>query len=485
MAAASSLELSIALDPHGTEPLYRQLQNAIRTHVRAGQLIEGARMPSSRRLADDLGVSRRMVVDAYEQLIAEGYLTARQGSGTRVARTDRPLATPPRPTTCAPTPASPRYDFRPGVPELAAFPRAAWGRALRRQLRNVPNAELHYPHPQGHLLLRAALADYLGRVRQARTDAAHLLICSGFTQAFTLLCQALRRAGATCIAMEDPGLPSVSLIARAQGLHPVPIPVDQDGIDVDTLTCATADAVVVSPAHQFPTGVVLAPHRREALLRWAREGHLVIEDDYDAEFRYDRFPVGALQGLAPEHVILAGTTSKALCAALRLGWLALPSSLVTPVTDGKQLADHGSAVLDQLALADFLTTAEYDRHVRAMRGRYRNRRDALTQALRHYAPELRLTGASAGLHLLAELPPERHEAAVVQAAARDHLHLDALAGYRLTPDTGRQGLVLGYGNLATTAVQDGARLIARAVAAGAAEGHVRGRGARPMAQSDG
>jgi GntR family transcriptional regulator / MocR family aminotransferase len=485
MAAASSLELSIALDPHGTEPLHRQLQNAIRMHIRAGQLIEGARMPSSRRLADDLGVSRRMVVDAYEQLIAEGYLTARQGSGTRVARTDRPLATPPRSPTCEPAPTSPRYDFRPGVPELAAFPRAAWGRALRRQLRTVPKADLHYPHPQGHVHLREALADYLGRVRQTRTDAAHLLICSGFTQALTLLCQALRRAGATRIAMEDPGLPSVPIIVRAQGLHPVPIPVDQDGIDVNALTSATADAVVVTPAHQFPTGVVLAPHRREALLRWVREGHLVIEDDYDAEFRYDRFPVGALQGLAPEHVILAGTISKTLCAAMRLGWLALPSSLVTPVTDSKQLADHGCAVLDQLALAEFLTTAEYDRHVRAMRGRYRNRRDALTQALHHHAPELRLVGASAGLHLLAELPPERHEAAVLQAAARDHLHMDGLARYRHTPDTGRHGLVLGYGNLATTAVEDGARLIARAVAGCAADSRGRGRGARPTAQSDG
>ena len=481
MAAASSLELSIALDPHAAEPLHRQLQNAIRTHIRAGQLIEGARMPSSRRLADDLGVSRRMVVDAYEQLVAEGYLTARQGSGTRVARTDRPLATPPRSPTCESRPTSPRYDFRPGIPELAAFPRVAWGRALRRQLRTVPNADLHYPHPQGHRLLREALAGYLGRVREARTDAAHLLICSGFTQALTLLCQALRRAGATRIAMEDPGLHSVPIIVRAQGLHPVPIPVDQDGIDVNALTSTAADAVVVTPAHQFPTGVVLAPHRREALLRWAREGHLVIEDDYDAEFRYDRFPVGALQGLAPEHVILAGTTSKTLCAAMRLGWLALPSSLVTPITESKQLADHGCAVLDQLALADFLTTAEYDRHIRAMRGRYRNRRDALTQALHQHAPDLRLAGASAGLHLLAELPPERHEGAVLQAAARDHLYLDGLARYRHNPDTGRHGLVLGYGNLATTAVDDGARLIARALTGATAGSRARGRGARPMA----
>lgn len=433
--ATSGLDLH--LDLRG--PLRRRaLEEALREAIAAGRLPAGTRLPSSRSLAGDLGVARNTVVDAYGQLVAEGWLSARHGAGTTVA------PRPPAPATAAPlsggeAPRPWRHDLRPGRPDLSSFPRAAWLAASRRALADLPDAELGYGDPRGTRQLREALAGYLGRARAVRTDPARIVVCSGFSQALGLVCQALQRRGASAVALECYGLREVRASVTAAGLEVVVVPVDEQGADL--AGAEPADAAVLTPAHQYPLGTVLAPGRRRGALEWARSnGAVIVEDDYDGEFRYDREPLGALQGLDPERVVYAGTASKTLAPGLRLAWLALPAALVEPVTEAKRLADRSSAVLGQLTLAELIASGAYDRHVRRRRAAYRRRRDQLVGSLHTGAVE----GVSAGLHAIVGLPAGVGEADALAAGADRGLALQGLDLYRLGPASRPPSLVVGY-----------------------------------------
>ncbi|CAL9445455.1 HTH-type transcriptional regulatory protein GabR [Streptomyces sp. enrichment culture] len=438
----ANLGIDLHLEPTGPG-LRRGLTDALREAVRTGRLAPGTRLPSSRALAADLGIARNTVAGAYADLVAEGWLTARQGSGTRVA--DRPVTAPPaeapRPRPCA----RPAYDLRPGTPDLASFPRAEWLKAVRRALAAAPNDALGYGDPRGRPELRTALAEYLARARGVRADPGRVLVCAGFAHALTLLAAVLRARGVHTVAVESYGLHVHRDLLTAAGLRTVPLPVDDRG--TDPVPPDGAGAVLLTPAHQFPMGVPLHPDRRAAVVDWARRtGGLVLEDDYDGEFRYDRRPVGALQNLDPDHVVYMGTASKSLAPGLRLGWTVLPDA---PAEEAGALLE-GSAgtcgVLDQLALAEFIRSGAYDRHVRKMRLHYRRRRNELIRALAAHAPHLRASGVAAGLHIVLELPPGT-EQDVIRAATWQGLAVPGLGFFRhpAAPGPRREGLVIGYG----------------------------------------
>jgi GntR family transcriptional regulator / MocR family aminotransferase len=445
------------------------LEVQLREAVRSGRLARGLRLPSSRSLAADLGIARNTVVDVYGQLVAEGWLAARQGSVTRVAGRPPAAGTVPAPET-----ASRRlgYDLRPGSPDVAAFPRSRWLATARRALNAAPaEAFGNAPDARGRPELHQALAGYLARARGVHVSPDRIVVCSGFTQGLGLICRVLHdraqhgqaqhgralhddRArlgrGAATLALEAYGLPDLRGIAAAHGLRTRTLPVDGSGAVLDGLGgldgVADAAAVLLTPAHQFPLGGVLAPGRRTRAIEWAaRTGGLVIEDDYDGEFRYDRQPVGAMQALGPEHVIYAGTASKSLAPGLRLGWLVVPAHLVDEVTAAKALTDRHSSSFDQLTLAEFLTSGAYDRQVRRSRLAYRHRRDHLVAAVRRHVPTARVTGVAAGLHALLELPPGLDEDEIIaRAAARHDLALDGLRPYCSASGPHRAALVIGY-----------------------------------------
>jgi GntR family transcriptional regulator/MocR family aminotransferase len=405
------------------------LEDALREAVRSGRLVPGTLLPSSRALA-----ARNTVADAYGQLVAEGWLTARQGAGTRVAES----AGPPPGRALEPRPYRPArnrsYDLSPGVPDLSAFPRAAWLAAARKALTAAPSAALGYPDPAGLPALRRTLAHYLARVRGVRAAPENIVICSGFAQAITLLATVLRDQGAQGLAIEGYGLREHRKAITAAGLATPVLGVDGSGARVSQLAGTGAGGVLLTPAHQFPLGVPLAARRRAAVLQWARDhGGLVIEDDYDGEFRYDRRPLGALQGLAPGLVAYAGTASKSLAPALGLAWLAVPPQLASAVMAAKVVADGYTGIFEQLTLAEFIDSGQYDRHIRRSRLRYRRRRDRLTEILAQRHPGVRVTGIAAGLHVLAELGGalrEADEVAVVSRAARAGLNLRGLGWFR-------------------------------------------------------
>lgn len=421
----------------------RGLEAALRDAVRTGRLGPGTRLPSSRTLAGDLGIARNTVAEAYGQLVAEGWLAAVRGSGTWVAKRAFAMDPVAGPDGVAES-SRPRFDLRAGSPDLSAFPRSGWLAATRRALNSAPSEALDYSDPRGRPELRRALADYLARARGVRVDADRMVVCSGFTQGLGLLGQVLGRRDAASLAMEEYGLPSHRAVAAGGGLRVTTLPVDGLGADVTAL--GDANAVLLTPAHQFPLGVALGPQRRSRVIEWAREtAGIVIEDDYDGEFRYDRQPVGALQALAPEHVVYAGTASKSLAPGFRLGWLVLPRRLIDDVVAAKTLADWQSSALDQLTLAQFIASGAYDRHVRRSRLAYRRRRDRLVTVLQRSAPRVRVTGIAAGLHALLELPAGQPEADVVARAARHGLAIEGLHGYSATGRHDRAALVVGYG----------------------------------------
>ncbi|RXR27341.1 PLP-dependent aminotransferase family protein [Oerskovia turbata] len=460
----------------GPGPLHRRLEDAVREAVLAGRVPPGAALPPSRVLADTLGVSRWVVTEAYGQLVAEGFLESRTGSGTRVPLTARTGARATRTRTGAtpsgrggpPAPRA-RYDLGPGVPDLRHVPRAAWVRALREALAEAPDADLAAPDPTGHPATRAALADYLARARHVRAGGSDVVVTHGADDAMRRVAAALHRAGHRALLVEDPSWPRLRETAAAAGLTPVPVPVDGDGIDVDALLATAgrtgARAVLVTPAHQFPTGAALSPARREALVRWARDvDGLVVEDDYDAEFRYDRRPVAAMQGLAPDRVVLLGSLSKTLSPAFGLGWAVLPPGWRDTVVDR---GGAGPSTLDQLALARFVTSGAYERHLRAARGRFRRRREVLVEALESELPGTVVTGIAAGMHAVVALPPGVAATDVVREAALREVNVAAIERYRATAAPAREGerdrLVVGYGNLADARVEEAVARLAAAV----------------------
>jgi GntR family transcriptional regulator/MocR family aminotransferase len=569
-----SVELLLSVDRAASATLGAQIEDQVRTAIRGGALRPDAQLPSTRDLARQLGISRRVVVEAYAQLAAEGYLRMRQGARPRVAEsavrkpaapragagaraggpavgtrgrpTDagarpggadsgragapaagmggrptgaarwagalgagaagrpapvagalgggaapspadaadrgpasaagaRSAGATPSPAVRGPAPAAgvlgasaapwtgavraARFDFRPSVPDVSAFPRAAWLKSLRAAMASLTDAGLRYGDPAGEEVLKRTLADYLGRVRGVVADPECVVVTNGFGQSLNLLVGVLAQNGATGIALEAPSNTENRDVVVRAGLTAHMVPVDELGIEVARLP--DADAVLVTPAHQHPTGVVMAPERRAQLLQWLRDRDaLAIEDDYDAEYRYDRAAIGALQGLDPDRIVYAGSASKTLAPALRLGWLVVPPELVEPIRHGKYLADLGTARIEQHALADFIARGELDRHLRRMRTRYRARRDALVAALASELPEATVKGIAAGLHVTAELPPGHDTAAIRRAAFEQRIELRSLDDYDAP---GAPTLMLGYGNLPEPAIVPGVRELAKIV----------------------
>ncbi|MFE1551845.1 PLP-dependent aminotransferase family protein [Streptomyces sp. NPDC058718] len=442
----------------------RALQEALRDAVRSGRLTPGTRLPSSRELAADLGVSRGLVTEAYEQLTAEGYLRSDRGAGTWVGGAARSAVRGAH--DLAPGVTGVHVDFHPGTPDLSLFPRAAWAAAQRTVMTRLPHPALGYPDPRGLPELREALAGMLARRRGVVADPERLVVCSGVAQASTLLGFVLRARGLRTVGVEDPGSPEHGRLFAATGMDTRWLPLDEEGLLPGPLADSGVRAVVVTPSHQFPSGISWSAERRAALLDWARrvDGY-VLEDDYDGDFRYDRAPVGALQGLDPERVAYAGTVSKSLAPGLRLGWMLVPGALLGEVVERKRTMDLGNPVLDQAVLAEFVTRGGYDRQLRRCQRAYRERRDALLAALDEHLPGTRVSGIAAGLHVIARVPgrfgpPSRFLARAAEAGVA----LRPLEEYGTArPADGDIRLVVGYAHLSPSAIARGVRLVAEAV----------------------
>ena len=454
-------ELLVELRKDDPLPLHQQLEQELRGAIRGGRLQPETALPSTRVLADQLDLSRGVVVEAYEQLVAEGYLTSVPGGATRVAT--RATAASPERRAMDEAPRV-RIDFAYGRPDVTSFPRQIWLRSVRRVLIEAPSERLTYLDRRGAPELREALAAYLNRVRGTAADPDDIIICNGFAQAIDLVTQLVKARGGKRIGVEDPGDADGRAAVGRHGLATVPLPVDEGGISIEALRRSNTDAVFLTPAHHYPTGAVMGPDRRADLLAWADEHDaLILEDDYDAEYRYDREPIGAIHGLAPERVIYAGSASKTLAPGLRLGWMVVPHRLVDDLGAIKEANDRGSASLDQLTFADFLVKGEFDRHLRRMRPLYRERRDTLLDALRRHLPDMRPIGASAGLHVLAMLPAGIDEAAVIESAAASGVKATGLRHTYHDPANAPGGLILGYGQVGTSDIDAGVRMVAKSV----------------------
>lgn len=437
----------LRLERAAGETLRAALERTVRAAIREGSLRAGVRLPSSRLLAAHVGVSRGVATDVYAQLEAQGFIVMRPRRAPIVAETATLHRHRHREDDAKAR--APRFDLTPTTPDVTLFPMRHWLAALKHAAAHAPARALDYGDPRGDAGLRETLADHLGRTRGVVADPAQIVIVQGTAQGLDVLLRVLGRHRRRRVAVEDPSLDGQHDRIAALGLEVVGCSVDDDGIDVDG---AAADAVVVTPAHQFPTGVVLSGERRRALLSWARERpRLVIEDDYDAEFRYDREPVRALQGLGPERVAYVGTVSKTLAPALRLGWVVAPPELAAEAGRTKRLLDFCSPVLEQLALKRLIDTGGYDRHVRRVRGIYRGRRDRLTAALAAHVPELGVKGVAAGLHVLLQLPPEVDDARVAAEAAQDGIRVEPLSRFAL--ERPASGLVIGYGRVHEAALE--------------------------------
>lgn len=424
----------------------RHLETQLRTAITSGRLVPGTRLPSTRDLARQLNVSRGTTLAVYEQLVAEGYLESKRGSATRVT-----FGGVPRPPYPAPGETPPPFkeqvvhcDLDPGFPSLSAFPRNAWLAAYRAGLSALTDADLGYPPPAGLLSLRREVASYLGRVRSMPTSADDLVITGGTFDALAVIADCLREAGHSTIAVEDPSNPHLLRMFTTHGLEPVPIAVDEEGLDVSRLDRSGCRAVLVTPAHQYPLGVQLSPRRRRALIDWAIKGDcLVIEDDYDAEYRYDRAALGALRTLAPTVVAYLGTLSKTLAPGLRIGWLAAPAWLCASVRNRKHLGDRGDNVITQAAVREFLGTGGYDRHLRSTRLQYRRLRENLLESVSTHLPDCTPIGIEAGLHVVIRLPENEQDSTLVEHLATAGIRVAALTAYR-HHHSGFPGLVLGW-----------------------------------------
>ncbi|MPY47823.1 MocR-like pyridoxine biosynthesis transcription factor PdxR [Streptomyces acidicola] len=457
---AASWELLLPAASAPARARGRTLQAALREAVRTGRLAPGTRLPSSRELAADLGVSRGLVTEAYEQLAAEGYVRSGRGSGTWVG--DAVRSARPRARDLAPRLPGARADFLPGTPDLSLFPRAAWAAAQRGVLAELPHHALGYPDPRGLPRLRTALAELLARRRGVVADPERIVVVSGVAQAAALLGFVLHARGVRTVGVEDPGSPQHNALYASAGIGAVPLPLDAEGLAMGPLREAGVRVVVTTPSHQFPSGIAYSARRRAELLGWVRSlGGLVVEDDYDGDFRYDRAPVGALQGLDPERVAYTGSVSKSLAPGLRLGWLRVPQAPAEEVVERKRTMDLGHPTLDQAVFARFVERGDYDRQLRRCQRAYRERRDALVAALEEHLPGTEVSGIAAGLHVIATLPDaygplDRFMRRVTAAG----VSVRPLADHGRVPDD-RVRLVLGYAHLSPGRIREGVRLMAR------------------------
>ncbi|QXJ19813.1 PLP-dependent aminotransferase family protein [Actinomadura graeca] len=497
-SGADFLQLDAADAPPGG--LSDWLAGRLRDAIGDGRLPVGGRLPASRVLAADLGVSRGVVTEAYQRLVDDGHVAGRGRGGTVVVAAPfvpAPAPVPPHPPRADPadtppdfaltavpggsldgSPATPpgvfsgapgsgvfdalraapaRVDLSPGVPDLAAFPRAAWLRAERSVLAELSAPALGYGDPRGTPALRAAVAAWLARNRGVRADPADIIIVAGTAQGLGLMVRVLSGQGVRDIAVEDPGSLGTRQHLAHWGMGTPPVPVDAGGVRVDRLRASGAPAVLLTPAHQFPTGVVLDGPRRRDLMRWSADGGLVIEDDYDAEHRYDRPPVAALRSMLTERLFYAGSVSKLLAPALRIGWILAPPGHRDALVDAKRFADLGNAALPQLVLARLMDSGEMERQMRALRRRHRRRRDAMITAIRARLPGAVVHGAAAGLHLTVTFPGSFPDTALAAAALDRGVKTHPLSWHgqrRHSP-----GLVLGYAAATPTAIAEGVACI--------------------------
>ncbi|GAA2579168.1 PLP-dependent aminotransferase family protein [Actinomadura fulvescens] len=465
------LQLNVADAPAGG--LSDWLAAQLRAAIADGRLPVGARLPSTRVLAAELRVSRGVVTEAYQRLAEVGQVVGRGRAGTIVVAAPVTPAPPPggtpRPSVFSGKPgadvfdalraAPARIDLSPGVPDLAAFPRAAWLRAERSALAGLAAADLGYGDPRGAPALRRAVANWLARNRGIRAEAGEVVVVAGTAQALGLLAGVLRDDGIGAVAVEEPGSLGVRQHLRDSGMRTPPAAVDSHGVRVDALRATGAPAALLTPAHQFPTGVVLSGGRRRELMRW---GGLIIEDDYDAEHRYDRTPVPALKSMLPEDVCYAGSVSKLLAPALRIGWVLVPRRYLDALVAAKRYADLGNAVLPQLVLARLMESGELERHLRSLRRRHRLRRDTMIEAIRTRLPHTTVHGAAAGLHLMVTFDGAVPELDLAAAALDHGVKVQPLSWHTQRP--GRRGLVLGYAAASPADIRDGVAVLGRLLA---------------------
>jgi GntR family transcriptional regulator/MocR family aminotransferase len=452
------------------------LTHQLRLAITDGRLPVGSRLPASRVLAEELRVSRGVVTEAYQRLSEDGLLAGRRRGGTVVvaapiappATAQSPVPAPPPPGVGFPTaPAAnvvdslrtvpARIDLSPGVPDLAAFPRSSWLRAERAVLHDLSPAALGYGDPRGAPPFRVAVANWLARSRGIRANPDEVIVVAGVAQALGLLAQTLRHDGIDVVAVEDPGSLGVRQQLQSWQLSTPPIPVDPAGLRVDELRASGAPGVLLTPAHQFPTGVVLDGHRRRELLRWANDGGLIIEDDYDAEHRYDRPPVPALRSMLAERVCYAASVSKLLAPALRVGWVLPPGRYRDAVVTAKRDADLGNAVLPQLVLARLMESGELERQLRLLRRRHRRRRDAMIEAIARHLPDARVHGAAAGLHLMITFDASFADVDLAAASIERGVKVQPLSWHRQRP--GQPGLVLGYAAATPSDINEGIAIL--------------------------
>jgi GntR family transcriptional regulator / MocR family aminotransferase len=469
------LQLDIGDAPAGGRSQW--LAEQLRLAIADGRMPVGGRLPATRVLAADLGVSRGVVTEAYQRLSEAGHVAGRGRGGTVVVfapAAPKPVRRPAANPSATPFAAPPdggvfdsmraapaRIDLTPGIPDLAAFPRSAWLRADRTVLSRLTPSHFGYGDPRGTPALRDAVATWLARNRGIRVTPGEVVIVAGVTQALGLLAQVLRDDGITSVAVEDPGSLGVRQHLRSHHLETPPVPVDADGVCVDDLRASGAPAVMLTPAHQFPTGVVLHGDRRRQLTRWAEAGGLVIEDDYDAEHRYDRPPVPALRASLPDHVCYTGSVSKLLAPALRVGWVLAPARYRDALVTAKRNADLGNATLPQLVLAELMTSGELERQLRLLRRRHVRRRDAMIEAVATHLPAAEVHGAAAGLHLMITLASTVDDVALAAAALADGVKVQPLSWHSQRPH--RPGLVLGYAANTPADIEDGVATIGAAL----------------------
>lgn len=458
--------LSIEVDRDSAESLTSQIQRAIRVRISEGALHPGTRLPSTRQLASDLGVSRSVVVESYEQLTAEGFLTSTQGLGTTVASTAAQGGGADATSLLEPEPVDTmRWDLRTGQANATSFPRNEWLACYRKAVADASKVDLGYQPVAGVPQLREVLANYIGRVRGVRTSPHQVMVTAGFAQGLALLCEFLRDLGIRTLAIEDPGHRGQRFFLESSGMRVVPVPVDESGIDVEALRLCGAKAVLTTPSHQFPTGYTLTAERREAMVRWAEERDgLIIEDDYDGELWYDRHSgPPALQSLAPDRVVYAGTASKSLIPSLRIGWLALPSDLVRHVGSVRARHDLGTDSLTQLAFAHMVSSGMLDRHLRRCRSRYRSRREVLAQVVEEALPGTRILGAAAGMHAYLELPATVDEHRLVEQALRRSVRVNGASYHQFATRPRPPALVVGYPTLPLSGLSESIRAIGAAL----------------------